>query len=66
MDVSLKNMKDEMSKTMSKMFGKMMGLAGKDLLTAEQITKYLTEAFGSFDRYNSGKIDFTEFSNTRG
>jgi len=61
----LKNMKGQSAKQMNDIFGRMMKLGGKDplqVLSAEQIQKYLTEAFNNFDTTSDGYIDFTEFS----
>jgi Ca2+-binding EF-hand superfamily protein len=60
----LKKMKRDSNSQINGIFSTMLKMSGRDpsaVLSEEQINKYLTQAFGKFEKSGDGKIDFAEF-----
>jgi len=61
----LNQMKSDMDNRVGKLFGKMAGLTGAnviDFISPEVLDKHLTDAFNKFDYTGDGRLSYKEFS----
>merc|ERR1711879_893184 len=58
----LENMKSEVSGQVNDLLSKMLGVKPEDILSGEEISKHLTDAFNKFDEDGSGQLGQWEFT----